>query len=77
MREYSSRMYNHIPLPPPEVRVHCGCGHVFDVPDVEDGDHWEARCQRCNQYFDDTMMEEDPFPIVPEVGLRPYLEGVE
>ena len=70
-------MYNHIPLPPPEVRVFCGCGHIFDVEGVEDGDHWDARCQRCNQYYDDTMVEENPFPIIPEVGLRPFLDRIE
>ena len=67
-------MYNHIPLPPPEVRVFCDCGHIFDVPDVEDGDRWDILCGRCGQYWDNSMTEEDPFPIIPVVGMRPFPE---
>ena len=70
-------MYNNIPLPPPEVRVYCECGHIFDVEGVEDGDHWDSRCDRCSKYWDDTMMDLEPptwLPrkIVPVIGDRSY-----
>ena len=67
-------MYSFMPDYTGCVRVHCDCGKVFDVEAAEEGDHWDARCQRCNQYYDDTMVGENPFPIVPEVGMRPFPE---
>ena len=67
-------MYSTMHEPIDWIRVYCDCGKVFAVEDAEPGDHWDAICPRCHLYWDDTMAEDEPFPVIPEVGMRPYLE---